>query len=371
MMHTPVLFLGFNRPDLAAVVLARLHECGVKRLYVALDGPRSGNASDLQLCSSMKALIDAIDWAEEKVVLERFENLGCGKAVSSAISWFFEHVDRGIIVEDDCLPDPSFFQFCEEMLIRYENNQDVWSVAGTALLPDGLILDKSHFFSKYVGIWGWATWRRAWQYYDYDLSTLCAQEWSNVVRERSENAIECRYWLHILDLMLDGKIDTWDFQVQFSAWKEDALHVTSSRNLVENLGFRGDATHTKGNSPLGERLAKPNPPPYEDIPIEADKLLDRIVFGEKLHASRELVEWLFGQNNLQELSDTAAQQKQYILELEEHMAKRASIIEQLEFSRKQQSDKNEVLNQELASYSGLSGALRCIRRTAMGLKNNL
>ena len=371
MINTPVLFLGFNRPDLARVVLARLRECGVKRLYVALDGPRSGNAIDLELCNSMKALIDAIDWADEKVILERSENLGCGRAVSSAICWFFEHVDRGIIVEDDCLPDPTFFTFCEEMLERYADDARILTVAGTALLPDCLLADKPYFFSKYVGIWGWATWKRAWENYDYELSSLSAEEWRNVVRERSENAVECRYWLHILNLMLDGKIDTWDFQVQFSAWKQDALHVTSSRNLVENLGFRGDATHTKGHSPLGERQAKPNHPPYEDIPVEADKSLDRIVFAEKLHASKDLVEWLFGQSNLQVLSDTAAQQKQYILELEEHMAKRAAIIEELEFSRVQQSDKIDALNQKLASYSGLSGALRCIRRAVMGLKNDL
>ena len=360
MTEAPVLFLGFNRPDLAEVVLARLRECGVRRLYVALDGPRSGNASDLELCNSMKALIDAIDWADEKVVLERSENLGCGRAVSSAIGWFFEHVDRGIIVEDDCLPDPSFFQFCEEMLNRYADHSEIWAIAGTSLIPESTVPVQSHFLSKYSGIWGWATWRRAWQTYSYDLSCLTAEEWKKVVEQKCVNAVERRYWLHILDLMLKGEIDTWDFQVQFCSWKANALHVTSSVNLVQNLGFRPDGTHTKEVSSLSDRRVMANLPPYALLPVEADIALDRIVFSEKLHASKDLVEWLFGQNNLQVLSDTAEQQKQYIQELEVHMAKRASVIEELEFSRVQQKDKIEALNQQLASYSGLSGALRCI-----------
>ena len=338
----------------------RLQECGVKRLYVALDGPRSGNESDLELCNSMKALIDAVDWADEKVFLERSENLGCGRAVSSAISWFFEHVDRGIIVEDDCLPDPSFFQFCEEMLTRYENKQDVWSVAGTSLIPDFFQSSKSHFFSKYSGIWGWATWRRAWETYKFDLSCLNESEWFQVVNRECENPVERRYWHHILEMMLKGEIDTWDFQVQFCSWRANALHLTSSVNLVQNLGFRSDATHTINASTLADRSVQGNLPPYVELPVMADKVMDRIVFGERLHASKELAEWLFGQSTLNDLSLTAEKQREYIKELEEHMAKRASVIEELELSRKQQSDKIQALNQELASYSGVSGALRCI-----------
>ena len=362
MINTPVLFLGFNRPDLARVVLARLRECGVRRLYVALDGPRSGNARDLELCNSMKDLIDAIDWADEKVVLERSENLGCGLAVSSAISWFFEHVDRGIIVEDDCLPDPSFFQFCEEMLIRYESKPEVWSVAGTSLIPDFLKSSQSHFFSKYSGIWGWATWRRAWETYSYDLSCLNARDWSEVVDRECDNPVERRYWHHILQMMLQGQIDTWDFQVQFCSWRANAVHVTSSVNLVQNLGFRSDATHTINSSSLADRSVRGNLPPYAELPVIADKVMDRIVFGERLHASKELAEWLFGQGTLDNLSLTAEKQGDYIKELEDHMGKRASIISELEAVRKTQAEEIAVLEKKLGKYHGISGALRCIKQ---------
>lgn len=370
MIETPVLFLGFNRPDLAESVLSRLRDCGVRRLYVALDGPRSGNTNDTELCRSMKELIEAIDWAEEKIVLDRSENLGCGRAVSSAISWFFEHVDRGIIVEDDCLPDPTFFSFCEEMLERHADDARVWTVAGTALIPEGLVPEKPHFFSKYVGIWGWATWRRAWENYDYTLGGLSAGEWRDVVRARSSNAVEYRYWLHILDLMLEGKIDTWDFQVQFSAWKQDALHVTSSRNLVENLGFRGDATHTKGHSPLAERKSSPNPPPYEDLPLQANEALDRIVFAEKLQASTELAEWLFGESREREVV------RQHTLQVEGLTSELAATLGKNEWLQQEllkeevqlqtQAQEAEALKSELDGYYGISGALRCLGK-ALGL----
>ena len=360
-MDTSVLFLGFNRPDLATLVLDRLRECGVRRLYIALDGPRSGHPTDTEQCRLMRDLVDTIQWAENKVMLIREENLGCGLAVSSALNWFFHQEEKGIIIEDDCLPDPSFFQFCEEMLNRYADHSEIWAVAGTSLIPESTVPAQSHFFSKYSGIWGWATWRRAWQTYSYDLSCLTAEEWKKVVEQKCVNAVERRYWLHILDLMLKGEIDTWDFQVQFCSWKANALHVTSSVNLVQNLGFRPDGTHTKEVSSLSDRRVMANLPPYALLPVEADTAIDRIVFGERLHASRELSEWLFDQENLEKLSDITKQQNCYISELEDHLNRRAMIIADLEASLKTRSAEIDILRNESTKHLGLLGALRCIR----------
>ena len=303
----------------------------------------------------MKSLVDAVDWAEEKVVLERDANLGCGRAVSAAITWFFHHVDRGIILEDDCLPDPSFFSFCGELLQRYAEDARVGTVSGTGLIPESLSPANSHFFSKYVGIWGWATWRRWWDKYDYDLGSMTVEEWTTVVRARSENAVERRYWLHILDLMLQGKIDTWDFQVQFSAWKENSLHVTSSRNLVENLGFRGDATHTRDHSPLAERVSSSNPPPYADLPVIADQAMDRIVFGEKLHASLALAEWLFGDSRERELAISLERLETDLIDARNRAGQLASSIAS-------QAEEIRTMRSELVGYYGISGALRCLRK---------
>lgn len=354
-MQTPVLFLGFNRPDLAARVLERLRGCGVSRLFVALDAPRPDKPADAELCRAMKRLVDEIGWADEKVVLERENNLGCGLAVSGAISWFFERVDRGIILEDDCLPDPTFFSFCEEMLGRYADDPGVGTVSGTGLIPSNLAPASPYFFSKYVGIWGWATWRRWWKKYDYSLGSIGAAEWRDVVAARSENAVERRYWLHILELMLAGKIDTWDFQVQFSAWKEHSVHVTSSRNLVENLGFRGDATHTRDHSPLAERQAAQNPPPYPELPAVADAAFDRIVFGEKLHASLELAEWLFDGGPERELRSKAEA-------LDAELAEARGESGRLAADNAAQAEELRATRAELARFYGVSGAVRSLRK---------
>ena len=362
MIKTPVLFLGYNRPDLAAIVLDRLRTCGVRRLYIALDGPRSGHPSDREQCRLMRELVDSIQWTENKVMLIREENQGCGRAVSSALDWFFQQEERGIIIEDDCLPDPSFFSFCEEMLNRYAEQPDIWAVAGTSLIPESTVPAQSHFFSKYSGIWGWGTWRRAWETYSYDLSCLTADQWKIVVEQKSVNAVERRYWLHILDLMLKGEIDTWDFQVQFCSWKVNALQVTSSVNLVQNLGFRSDGTHTKEVSSLSDRRVMVNLPPYPLLPVVADTAMDRIVFGEKLHASKELAEWLYGQSNLKELAETAERQREYIKELEDHLAKRASIISELENRQSSQSEELKSLRKEIAEFSGFMGAVKCFTK---------
>jgi len=352
-MTTPVLFLGFNRPDLAEKVLQRLQECGVEEIHFALDGPREDREEDREKCGAMRSLVEQADWVQKKRVLARDENLGCGRAVSSAISWFFEEVAAGIIVEDDCLPDPSFFTFCETMLDRHAKDTDVWSVAGTTLLPDCISVPASHYFSKYMGIWGWATWRRAWENYDFDFSSRTPEAWRALVRGKSADAIEQAYWLHLLELMIAGKIDTWDFQVQFSSWKTDGVHLTSSRNLVENLGFRADATHTTQASPLTERKVGENLPPYDRVPLEANGALDRIVFAEKLRASRELVDWLFDPSRVASLeSQLKSIRDQVATTTQERDAER----EQLQKLTAELAQ----LRSELNSRTGVRGAWRAL-----------
>lgn len=352
-MKTPVLFIGFNRPDLAREVLERLRCCGVEEIHFALDGPRSDEPADERKCASMRSLVQHADWIPRKRTLIRETNLGCGVAVSEAISWFFDNQEKGIIIEDDCLPDPSFFAFCESMLDRHQEDSTVWSVAGTALIPNAVHPEETHFFSKFSGIWGWATWRRAWATYSYDFADLPPEGWREVVRRNSANVIEEAYWLHILDLMLSGKIDTWDFQVQFSAWKEGAVHVTSSHNLVTNLGFRPDATHTKTASPLTDRQVRPNPPPYDPVSPEANEALDRIVFGEKLGASRELAHWLFGPQRREALEHEVEQLRAQISALETENRS-------LQSTESSMRDEVQRLTVELGKRRGLRGALRAL-----------
>ncbi len=351
----PVLLLLFNRPDLTAGLISSLRRAAPPRIFIAIDGPRAGVEGEAERVEEVRCLAEAIDWPCEKRWLIRDGNLGCGLAVSGAITWFFDQVDEGIILEDDCHPDPTFFEFSNSMLDRYRDDARVFLISGTSLLPSSIATTEPYFFSKYMGVWGWATWRRAWKTYDYSLSTQSADEWKRIIVAHNENAVERRYWLHILELMLEGKIDTWDFQVQFSAWKKNSLHVTSSRNLVENFGFRGDATHTRTPSPLAARHTIPNPAPYPDLPVVVDTILDRIVFGEKLHASLELAEWLFGGGRERECANKVERLSAELLEARGHLGQAAADIAL-------KAEHIHAMKSEIAGYYGFSGALQCLRK---------
>ena len=236
-MHIPVFFIGFNRPDLARHVLSRLRIAVSTVFTLRLMDQEKEMNRDLELCLSMRSLINDVDWAGEKVVCERPRNLGCGCAVSEAISWFFQHVDRGIIIEDDCLPDPSFFSYCEENVDRYADDRRIWTVAGTSLIPLVPIRREISLFLKICRNLG--KWPRGEEpgRITITIPSLAWQSGGTSFVTTGENAVEYRYWVHILEMMFQGKIDTWDFQVQFSALKENALHVTSSRTLSRIWDF--------------------------------------------------------------------------------------------------------------------------------------
>ncbi len=168
-LGTPVLFLIFNRPDTTTRVFEAIREARPSRLYVAADGPRADKEGEAQRCLETRKITEAVDWPCEVRRLYREENLGCKLAVSSAITWFFTHEEEGIILEDDCLPDQSFFPFCAAMLERYRDDGRIMMVLGTSLLPPGGGPDADYLFTQYFLIWGWATWRRAWEKYDIEM----------------------------------------------------------------------------------------------------------------------------------------------------------------------------------------------------------
>ena len=162
----PILFLIFNRPQLTARVFAAIREAQPSQLYVAADGPRSNRPGEADLCEQARRVINGVDWPCEVKTLYRQENLGCRQAVSSAITWFFDNVEAGVVLEDDCLPIESFFRFCSELLIRYRDDTRIGMISGNnhgfRIYDDSL----SYSFSKHGAIWGWASWRRAWRLYD-------------------------------------------------------------------------------------------------------------------------------------------------------------------------------------------------------------
>ena len=238
MLETPVLFLIFNRPALTAQVFKRIRAARPRQLFVAADGPRPNNLKDKALCMETRKIIEQIDWACEVKTLFRVENLGCGKAVSEAITWFFDHVEEGIILEDDCVPHADFFLFCEKMLEKYRHEARIMQITGTNyLFKQYKNTPNTYHFSAYNSIWGWATWRKSWQQYRFYI-----EQPSEILPHLTENITHpvLRTWL--MESFTDvaaGKIDTWDFQWNFAIQKNNGLCVTPNLNLIKNKGYFG------------------------------------------------------------------------------------------------------------------------------------
>lgn len=249
MSVAPVLFLIFNRPDTTARVMEAIRAAGPPRLYVAADGPRE-RLGEAELCEKARGIAKAVDWACEVKMLFRSHNLGCGEAVSSAITWFFENEEEGIILEDDCLPSPDFFEFCEQLLGRYRSEAKVMAICGSSYATPGSGYKASYYFSYYADVWGWATWRRAWQHYDRSLSRWPQfKERGAIVNISSGRTWHESYWRNLFDRTWEGRIDTWDYQWIFTVIDRGGLACYPNQNLVSNLGFRPDATHTIARYP--------------------------------------------------------------------------------------------------------------------------
>jgi hypothetical protein len=242
--NVPVLFLIFNRLNTTQQVFSVIRQLQPKYLYVASDGARPDKADEKEKVQTVRDyVLNNIDWDCEVKTLLRQENLGCGRAVSGAITWFFENVEQGIILEDDVLPSLSFFSYCAELLERYKNNNQVLHIAGYN--PFGWIFSRaSYYFGNFMYCWGWASWRRAWQQYDYNIQGL-----SEFIKRDKVDKILPK---HVLDSLGSLKhIDTWDYQWLYAILKNNGLCVIPKCSLVSNIGFGTDATHTKGGSGSG------------------------------------------------------------------------------------------------------------------------
>lgn len=248
---TPVLFLIFNRPALTRLVFERIREAKPSLLFVAADGPRAERPEEKSLCEESRRIAANVDWPCETYTLFRKENLGCGDAVSSAISWFFEHVEAGIILEDDCIPHPSFFKYCSELLDKYAEDTRIMTITGARFKnQETPKLASSYDFSIYHHIWGWATWRRAWNLYERKISrdhpVLNPEKLLEVLQDPEMVA----FWSDIAAYYQSGKVDTWDYPWLFTCWKYGGLSIRPRENMISNEGHGPDATHTKSKNSL-------------------------------------------------------------------------------------------------------------------------
>lgn len=247
MNSEPVLVIAFNRPDHLAVLLRRLAEIKPERMYIAIDGARENRPNELARVKECQALASTIDWTPHVFTNFQSNNLGCGLGVSTAISWFFEHEERGIILEDDIIPHPSFFPYCTELLDRYEDDNRVFAISGCNFVPKSVLThpEDAYRFTQVPHIWGWATWRRSWEQHRLDISDWRQRLPLRKLWAKSGHRLSgAFYWATTFELLARKEVDTWDGQLVLACMASSQIIANSNVNLIENIGFGEDATHT-------------------------------------------------------------------------------------------------------------------------------
>jgi hypothetical protein len=269
-MRSAVLFIIFNRPETTKQVFKSIREAKPPRLYVAADGPRENILADTLICQQTREIVQNVDWPCELKLLFREKNLGCKYGVSSAISWFFNEEEEGIIIEDDVVPSKSFYGFCDVMLEKYRNNHDVMMISG--FNPFGANeKNNSYFFSKMPGVWGWASWRRFWKFYSVDLPNWPDKALILDLAQKLPKYV-INHHSYTFDLIKKENLDTWDYQLTYTILKNNGLIIRPFSNLVTNIGVVGTHAQKKDQNHYVEYGI-----------IELDNLLfpEKIIFDEK------------------------------------------------------------------------------------------
>lgn len=286
LLETPVLFIAWNRPDETAKSFEAIRAVRPSRLFIAADGPRM--PAESRLTDAVRAIAtEFVDWPCE--VRTRFSdsNLGCRAGVTQAIDWFFSHVEAGIIVEDDCVAHPEFFTFCDEMLRRFENDPRVLHISGDNTAAVQIAQDWSYCFIRYPHIWGWATWRRAWDLYDRDLAQWDVIRRHGAAEDLFDTEEQAHRWIPVFDrLHASGQPDTWDWQWAATCFINGGLAVQPITNLVSNVGFNERATHTSKFSERADAAADAIFPLRHPPFVHHHRPAERQVF-EKTQRSRK------------------------------------------------------------------------------------
>jgi len=285
-LNTPIVYLVFNRPELTARVFARIRDARPAALFVVADGPRPDRPGEAEKCHQVRELIErGIDWPCEMVRDYSEVNLGCGGRVASGITNAFKTVNEAIILEDDCLPDPTFFSFCAELLERYRNEPRVGMISGSHHQLRPLAGRGSYYFCRYGNIWGWATWRRAWQKFDLGMSDWPAWRDAGGVEALFRQKAVRDFWTRIWNEAAAGKYKTWDYQWTYCYLRHGMLGILPNNALIENLGFGRNATHTKGHRDVGATVVPMSFPLRHPSTIEpdfeAEELASARFFSEK------------------------------------------------------------------------------------------
>ena len=291
-LETPLALIIFRRPDHTRRVLKAIAAVRPKVLYVISDGPVPGDLETASAVAECHSIIEAIDWDCEVKKNYSGVNLGCRDRIVSGLDWVFQNESKAIILEDDCLPEKSFFSYCEHLLEKYEKNERIAGIGGTNIFErrlEGLASD--FFFSRYPAIWGWATWNRSWDEYRRELPEVSMTEMKKYIKF-SPNSKTNRYWLTRFKEVREGRLDTWDYQLAFTCMENDKLWVIPKSNLIRNIGFGDGAAHTLDpNSPFADlatsSLAQPFAEPKDMNPEEKydDSLRNEFHVNKRLRSA--------------------------------------------------------------------------------------
>jgi len=258
-MHTPsVLLVLFKRVDTTQKVFEAIRQARPARLFLAADGPRADRTGEAEACAQARQVVAQVDWPCEVQTHFRTENVGAGRNVSEAVTWFLEACDEGIILEDDCLPHPDFFGFAAETLDRYRTDSRIMHISGSSFRQGQRFSDESYVFSRYNHGWGWATWKRAWAHLDLTMEGLDRFIiWADATGFWDSRQ-ERKYWKRTFEQARRKEVDAWDYQWKYSLWKTGGLCLYPEKNLISNIGFGAGATNTFQDADLkGCRALEP------------------------------------------------------------------------------------------------------------------
>lgn len=283
-MKTPIVFIIFRRPDETSSVFSEIRKAKPEKLFIIADGPR--NTEEKELTDRTREIVSNINWKCEIYKDFSEKNMGCRERVVSGLNWVFDNTDKAIILEDDCLPNQDFFRFSEEMLIRYEDNENIMHIGGSNFQQENNEFKKSlnnsdYYFSKISQIWGWATWKRAWNKYDERMDTWSSKRSNKNFRKVFPNLFIYQYWKYIFDKMYKDEFDTWDIAWTYTCFKENGLCIMPIENLVENIGKGPDATH-KTNNLTNIKAIGINFPLKHPSEIKVNQIADKFTY-EKVY----------------------------------------------------------------------------------------
>lgn len=287
-LTTPVALLVFNRPEQTARVFAAIRAARPPQLLVVADGPRRGRPDDPERCAEVRRIVGQVDWPCELLCNYSEENLGCKMRVSSGLDWVFGQVEEAIILEDDCLPDPTFFRFCQELLEKYRNDNRIASIGGSNYQFGSHDHQHSYYFSIYNHVWGWASWKRAWLDYELDMSKWMKVRNTDWLSYIFSKKTDTNFWKSNFNKAYKNKIDTWDIQWTFACWLNNRLSIVPHVNLVSNIGFGPDALHTIDTSSILASIINTsikfplNHPPFVMRDVQADAVTQKNVFKRNI-----------------------------------------------------------------------------------------